>query len=93
MFTKKENLFEYLNYRPLIKKYYDLKQNVLNNDTNFNKNTIVDKFISKFAEVSKYHLISDVEVSAFLSGGIDSSAVASMMQNISNKPIKTFRRV
>ena len=74
----------------VIKKYYDLKENVLNNDTNYDKNTIVDKFISKFAEVSKYHLISDVEVSAFLSGGIDSSAVASMMQNISNKPIKTF---
>lgn len=41
-------------------------------------------------EASKYHLIADVEVGAFLSGGIDSTAVVALMQQQSKHPIKTF---
>jgi len=38
----------------------------------------------------KYRLLSDVEVGSFLSGGIDSSIVSSIMQQSTNKTIKTF---
>ncbi len=38
----------------------------------------------------KYRLLSDVEVGSFLSGGIDSSIVSSIMQQSSSKKIKTF---
>ncbi|MFM2484517.1 asparagine synthase (glutamine-hydrolyzing) [Celerinatantimonas yamalensis] len=39
---------------------------------------------------TKYHMVADVDVGAFLSGGVDSTAVVAMMNHYSSKQINTF---
>jgi asparagine synthase (glutamine-hydrolysing) len=44
----------------------------------------------RLEEAVHFHLVSDVPVGAFLSGGVDSSAVVAIMARASGRPIKTF---
>ncbi len=44
----------------------------------------------RLEEAVRFHLVSDVPVGAFLSGGVDSSAVVSIMARASRRPIQTF---
>jgi len=50
---------------------------------------IMEELESIFDEAVRLRLISDVPLGAFLSGGVDSSAVVASMANFMNEPVKT----
>ena len=51
---------------------------------------IVTEFANKFEEAVKIRMIGDVPMGAFLSGGLDSSAVVAMMTRHQKDEVKTF---
>jgi asparagine synthase (glutamine-hydrolysing) len=54
------------------------------------ENELVERLDSVLGETVEAHLLSDVRVGSFLSGGIDSTTIASMMAERSASPIPTF---
>lgn len=70
-------------------KYWNIDKKIDNkNNNSFEENLHqVDQLLN---DSIKKMMIADVEVGCFLSGGVDSSVIATLMQKNSNKKIKTF---
>lgn len=71
-----------------IKKYWNLRyepKHTEKSDAEF-----VEQWYEKFKESVRLRLMADVPLGMFLSGGIDSSAIAAVMSEMVSEPIKTF---
>lgn len=71
-----------------IKQYYDFTNHIVPNNISFDqaKEELKDMLISSI----KSRMVSDVPVGAFLSGGIDSSIVCTVMSQFVDGPLKTY---
>ena len=49
-----------------------------------------EQFVELFRDTVKAHLVSDVPLGLFLSGGMDSSAILAMMRQVTAGPIRSF---
>ena len=69
-----------------INSYWDLRFK----EENKSKKEYMSELISLLEDSVKIRQISDVPIGAFLSGGLDSSLIVSLMSRIHSEPIKTF---
>ena len=49
-----------------------------------------EQLLARLRDAVRSHLVSDVPLGAFLSGGVDSSLVVALMAEASSQPVKTF---
>ena len=69
-----------------IRQYWDL---CFEPDERISEQQWCDRILEKLQEAVKIRLMSDVPLGAFLSGGIDSSAVVGLMTSLMNEPVRT----
>src|SRR5436853_2029719 len=50
----------------------------------------MDRFLELLKDTVQSHLVSDVPLGLFLSGGLDSGAILAMMRAVTNGPIRSF---
>jgi len=70
-----------------IKKYWQFE---FKQDENLDESETKEKILETMKDSVAHHMIADVPVGSFLSGGIDSSIIATLMQKIRGDKIKTF---
>jgi asparagine synthase (glutamine-hydrolysing) len=72
---------------PEVRPYWDLK---FEPDYSLSESSIVEELRQRVDESVRQHLVSDVPLGAFLSGGTDSSAVVAFAARHASGPLKTF---
>src|SRR5215510_14565548 len=72
-----------------IRKYWDLSFAQIGQPALSDRGAI-EQWTELFRAAVRSHLMADVPIGVFLSGGVDSSAIAAVMSEMAPEPIKTF---
>jgi asparagine synthase (glutamine-hydrolysing) len=70
-------------------KYWELSKFQIIENTSFDKEDLLSQFQTILEEVVKKHMVADVPIGVLLSGGVDSSLIATIAAQNTNK-LKTF---
>lgn len=81
---------EIKNEKPVIKSYWSLTKNISDGSKGKSYEEVCKDVNSLLTKAVERRLVADVPFGAFLSGGIDSSAVVGLMSKVSSEQIKTF---
>ena len=71
---------------PEPRRFWDVR---FTGDAVLSENEACEELVSRLTESVKLRMISEVPLGAFLSGGVDSSAVVAMMAGLSTGPVNT----
>jgi asparagine synthase (glutamine-hydrolysing) len=82
------NYLIYKNGETTIQKYWDLNFNEVSREKS--ENSYIEEFEDLLINSAQIRLRADVPVGAYLSGGLDSSTIAAVIQRFSNAPLETF---
>lgn len=73
-----------------IKNYWSLTKNISNQSDGKSYNDVCKNVNQLLTKAVERRLVADVPFGAFLSGGIDSSAIVGLMSKVSTEKVKTF---
>ncbi len=73
-----------------IQQYWDLRTAARTTNGNLKKEDAKKLVLDQLSQSVEYRLQADVSFGAFLSGGIDSSAIVALMSETASKQVKTF---
>jgi asparagine synthase (glutamine-hydrolysing) len=71
------------------REYWDVSVGFANLRSSADEASVASELIERLREAVRVRLVSEVPLGAFLSGGVDSSAVVAMMAGLSSDPVNT----
>ncbi len=86
-------IFNLQSHTTELKRYFDLNNEVNQSNNHLSDLDLIEKIKQSFTQSVQLRLRSDVEVGTCLSGGIDSSAIAVSIAELTKKPFYCFTSI